>query len=62
MMAPRFQTRAYQEPWSVRFVHKVASVFAAAEFELLVICLFLVVAYALKSALVSTFCCCRAVK
>lgn len=41
-----------REPLSVRFVHSVASAFAAAEFELLVICLFFVVAYALKAALV----------
>lgn len=40
------------EPFSVRFVHSIASAFAAAEFELLVICLFFVVAYALKAALV----------
>ena len=40
------------EPLSVRFVHSVASAFAAAEFELLVICLFFVLAYALKAALV----------
>ena len=40
------------EPLSVRFVHSVASAFAAAEFELLVICLFCVLAYALKAALV----------
>ncbi len=40
------------ESLSVRFVHSVASDFAAAEFELLVICLLFVLAYALKAALV----------
>ena len=45
--------RRVQEPLSVRAVHRISSAFAAAEFELLVIGLFFVVGFALKSALVS---------
>lgn len=57
MRTARSFRRRNPEPLSVQFVHSVASAFAAAEFELLVICLFLVVAYALKSALVSVHSC-----
>ena len=52
-MAPQYRRRPTTEPASVRLVHLIADAFRAAEFELLVACIFLLALYTLKFLLVS---------